>query len=167
MTKLTLKKPLSAETQERLMKLKGGCDGAEKRDTNKKPQAPSQTEKATIEPQEKSAQENEDRAKAKERFNEAKAWLELTYPNAFNFNEPKPLKLGIERDLLDPSSPCSKNQLRKCLRVYCASRGYLKAIVEGNWRYDLNGEKVEEIIQEHKDHALKQLEYNKGSVEVE
>lgn len=105
MTKLTLKKPLSVETQERLMKLKGGSDGAEKRDTNKKPQALSQTEKATIEPQEKSAQEKEEEAKGKERFYETKAWLESTYPEAFNFNGPKPLKLGIQRDLLLVPNP--------------------------------------------------------------
>jgi ProP effector len=164
MTKLTLKKPLSIETQERLMKLKGGSDGTEKQNNNKKPQTLFQADKATIEPQEKLTQENRDRAKAKERFHETKAWLESTYPKALNFNEPKPLKPGIERDLLDSSSPYSKSQLRKCLRVYCASRGYLRAIVQGNWRYDLNGEKVGEIIQEHKDHALKQLEYNRGAV---
>lgn len=58
----------------------------------------------------------------------------------------------------------SKSQLRKFLKAYCASRGYLKAIVQENWRYGLNGEKVEEIAQEHKDYALKQLEYNKGAV---
>ena len=157
MTKLTLKKPLSVETQEKLMKLKGGPGKPERQDKDKKPQATSQTDKANIDSQEK-----EDRAKAKERFHEAKTWLESTYPKAFNFEEPKPVKLGIERELLVASSPYSKSQLRKCLRAYCTSRGYLKAIVEENWRYNLNGEKVEGIIQEHKDHALKQLEYNKG-----
>lgn len=162
MTKLTLKKPLSFETQERLMKLKGGSDGAEKQNNNKKPQAPSEAQIVNIGSQEKSSKE--DRAKAKERFHETKSWLESTYPEALNFNEPKPLKLGIERDLLDSSSPYSKSQLRKCLRVYCASRGYLKAIAKENWRYDLNGEKVGGIIQEHKDYALKQLEYNRGAV---
>lgn len=157
MTKLTLKKPLSFETQERLMKLKGGYDGAGKQDNNKKPQAPSEAQNTTIEPQAKLTQENEDRAKAKERFYETKAWFESTYPEAFNFNGPKPLKLGIQRDLLLASSPCSKNQLRKCLEIYCGSRCYLKSIVQENWRYNLSGEKVEGIAQEHKDHAVKQL----------
>jgi hypothetical protein len=157
MTKLTLKKPLSFETQERLMKLKGGSDGDEKQNNNKKLQTLSQSDKTTIEPQEKLTQENKDRAKAKERFHETKAWLESTYPEAFNFNDPKPLKLGIQRDLLLVSSPCSKNQLRKCLEIYCGSRCYLKSIVQENSRYNLSGEKVEEIAQEHKDHAVKQL----------
>jgi len=162
MTKLILNKPLSTETQERLMKLKGGSGESEKQDKDKKPQAPSQTERANIGSQEISDQEKEDRAKLKERFHETKVWLEATYPKAFNFKEPKPLKLGIELELLVASSPYSKSQLRKCLRAYCTSRGYLKAIVEENWRYNLNGEQMEGIIQEHKDHALKQLEYKRA-----
>lgn len=55
MATLTLNKPLSIETQERLMKLKGGSDGAEKQNNNNKLQTLSQADKATIEPQEKSS----------------------------------------------------------------------------------------------------------------
>jgi len=92
-------------------------------------------------------------------FQAAKAWLEENFPKSFNFKKPKPLKLGIQHDLLSIPSPYSKKLLRKCLGVYVNSKAYLEATIQENWRYDLNGEKIEEITQEQKDHALKQLEY--------
>ena len=38
-----------------------------------------------------------------------------------------------------------------------STRRYLKAILRENWRHNLKGEKVEEISQEHKDRATKDL----------
>jgi len=98
-----------------------------------------------------------DRKKAKELFYETKAWLESTFPKAFNFKDPKPLAIGTSDLLLASSSPYSKTQLRKCLGSYCARKAYLEAVTQGDWRYDLKGEKAEAIIQEHKDHAAKEL----------
>jgi len=91
-------------------------------------------------------------------FQAAKAWLEENFPKSFNFKEPKPLKLGIQHDLLSIPSPFSKKLLRKCLGVYVNTKAYLEATLQENWRYDLNGVKVEEVTQDQKDHALKQLE---------
>ena len=102
-----------------------------------------------------SPQEQKDREQSKKLFHKTKAWLESTFPKAFNFKDPKPLKLGIEQNLLLVSSPYSKRQLRRCLGSYCFSRAYLKAVLHENWRYDLNGEKIEEISQEHKDRAAR------------
>lgn len=95
-------------------------------------------------------------------FQAVKTWLEENFPKAFNFKEPKPLKLRIQHDLLLVSSPYSKGQLRKCLGSYVNSKAYLEATVQENWRYDLNGERVEEVTQGQKDYALKQLEYKKA-----
>jgi sRNA-binding protein len=96
-----------------------------------------------------------------EQFKAARVWLEEKFPNSFNFKEPKPLKLGIQRDLLSVSSPFSKSLLRKCLGVHMNSIAYLKATIQADWRYNLNGEKVEEVTQEQKDHALQQLQHKK------
>lgn len=95
-------------------------------------------------------------------FQATKAWLEGTFPKTFNFKGPKPLKLGIQHDLLSVACPFSKGSLRHCLRVYVHSKAYLDAIVQENWRYDLKGEKAEEVTQEQKDHALKMLEHQKS-----
>jgi len=185
LNKLTLKNTLSPETSEKLLKLKGEAmllqtgeaeltqKQDQKQDKNPDlynelppPQPPcSHQEKGVLGTEglkEVPTQEKTDRNRIKGLFYETKSWLESTFPKAINFNAPKPLKLGIQPDLLLVSGPCSKTQLRKCLGVYCASRAYLEAIIHGDWRYDLNGEKVEGISQEHKDHALKQLEYKKA-----
>lgn len=96
-------------------------------------------------------------------FQAAKAWLEENFPKAFNFNNPKPLKLHIQHDLLSmPDVPFSKRCLRHCLGVYAHSKAYLEAIAQENWRYGLNGEKAEEVTQSQKDHALKLLEHKKA-----
>ena len=135
MKKLTLNKPLSPETQEKLLKLKALSE-----------------ENAKMSDQEKA-----DRTNAKELFYKTKYWLESTYPNAFNFNNPKPLKMGVRKELLLASSPYSKRHVNKCLGVYCSTKAYLEAITLGDWRYDLNGAQVEPITQEQKDYAAKQL----------
>lgn len=96
------------------------------------------------------------------KFQATKAWLEENFPKTFNFKEPKPLKLGVQHDLLSVPCPFSKGSLRHCLGVYAHSKAYLEAIVQENWRYDLNGEKVEEVTQGEKDHALKLLEHKKA-----
>lgn len=92
-------------------------------------------------------------------FQVATAWLEENFPKSFNFKDSKPLKLGIQHDLLSIPSPFSKKLLRKCLGVYVNTKAYLEATLQENWRYDLNGKNVEEVTQEQKDYALKQLEY--------
>lgn len=135
MTKLTLNKPLSLETQEKLLKIKILSEKNAKM----------------------SDQEKAESANAKELFSKTKAWLESTYPKTFNFKQPQPLKIGIHQELLLVPSPYSKRQINRCLGVYCSTKAYLEAITQGDWRYGLNGEKVEGISQEHKDHAIKQL----------
>ena len=161
MTKLTLNNLMSAETQARLMKLKGGTEETEKQGSNQETRSQPQVEKLTLPPKEITSQEQKDKDRSRERFYEAVAWLESTFPRAINFKDPKPLKLGIQRELLLVPSPYSKGQLRRCLGAYCGSRAYLEAMLQGKWRHDLNGEKIEELAQEHKDHALKQLEHKK------
>lgn len=95
-------------------------------------------------------------------FQATKAWLEETFPKTFNFKDPKPLKLGIQHNLLSVTCPFSKGSLRHCLGVYTHSKAYLEAIVQENWRYGLNGEKSEQVTQDQKDHALKMLEHKKA-----
>ena len=179
MSKLTIKSNLSPETVEKLLKLKDEAmlfqnDKAEltqKQDKDSdgdhdpSSQLPSsQKEKEASVPREIALQEKQDREKAKELFYKTKAWLESTFPKAINFKDPKPLKVGIANLLLVPS-PYSKTQLRKCIGSYCASKAYLKAVIQGEWRYDLNGEKAEVITQENKDRAAKQLATRKNKFE--
>ena len=88
----------------------------------------------------------------------AEAWLEARFPKTFNFNDPKPLKIGIQLDLFAMACPFSKGLLRKCLVFYVNSKAYLEATIQENWRYDLNGERVGEVTKDDKEHALQMLE---------
>jgi ProP effector len=98
----------------------------------------------------------EDLAKAREKFKEMKNWLEATYPKAFDFQNPIPLKKGIRKELMAKDSPFSGVQLHKVLKAYARSNLYLKAVVKCQWRHDLDGEQTEEILEEEKKYS-KQL----------
>jgi len=98
----------------------------------------------------------EDLAKAREKFKEMKNWLEATYPKAFNFRNPIPLKKGIRKELMAKDSPFSGVQLHKVLKAYARSNLYLKAVIKCQWRHDLDGEQTEEILEEEKKYS-KQL----------
>ena len=97
-----------------------------------------------------------DREQSTEFFHQTKAWLELTFPKAFDFAHPIPLKKGIRQELLAKDSPFSKIQVNNGLKSYVRSYAYLKAIIRYQWRHDLNGQQVEEILEEEKKYS-KQL----------
>lgn len=92
-------------------------------------------------------------------FQAARAWLKLSFPKAFNFKKPQSFKLGIKHDLLRIPSLFSKRRLCDCLGIYANSRKYLEAPIQENWRYDLSGEQVEQVMQSQKNYVLKRLEY--------
>lgn len=176
MTKLTLKAPLSLEAQARLSKLANlglvkpplcresdpdtAC--ASKPDQPDAPKFPSEPEKGLPGARGHNGEEiseawKEDQQKSREKFEEAKSWLQKTFPKAFDFQEPKPLKVGIHHDILGLEAPISHTQRARAIRAYVGSPGYLKAVANGQWRYDLNGEPVEEILQEQKTRAEEKL----------
>jgi ProP effector len=101
----------------------------------------------------------EDLAKAAENFKEVKKWLETTYPKSFNFQSPIPLKKGIRQELLAKGSPFSEAQLCNALTGYVRNDSYLKAVVEGQWRHDLNGQQTEEILENEKEYSREFLLY--------
>ncbi|WP_010304085.1 ProQ/FINO family protein [Candidatus Odyssella thessalonicensis] len=84
-------------------------------------------------------------------------WLMATYPNCFDKENPKPLKLRIEKDIfnnLPEELPFARHHIRKALAIYTKRRKYQKALVENPHRYDLSGNVVEEVSEEHKERAL-------------
>eukprot|EP01099_Mayorella_cantabrigiensis_P005737 TRINITY_DN463_c1_g5_i1.p4 TRINITY_DN463_c1_g5~~TRINITY_DN463_c1_g5_i1.p4 ORF type:complete len:188 (+),score=9.15 TRINITY_DN463_c1_g5_i1:4754-5317(+) len=175
MTKLTLKAPLSLEAQARLSKLvnpelakpplhkqhDSGTLCASKPGQPAALKVTPEPEKALLEtrvnceaiPEAQKA----DQEKSREKLEEAKSWLQKTFPKAFDFQDPKPLKAGIHHDMPDLEAPVSRTQRARAIRAYVCSPGYLKAVANGQWRYDLNGEPVEKIRPEQRDHAEKKL----------
>lgn len=99
----------------------------------------------------------------KERFNKiqlALGWLHDNYPDCFNWDEPKPLKRGIEKDILSKfpeTADFSRLAMRWAIAYYVGAPKYLESLKTAPHRYDLEGNAVEEVLPEHKELASTQL----------
>jgi hypothetical protein len=76
-----------------------------------------------------------------------------SYPTAFDIEHPRPLKVGIDRDIavqMDDTSLAFETDLRNAMRLYTSSPAYLTAMMaEGAQRIDLAGNTVEPVKQPH------------------
>ncbi len=159
MTKLTLKTNLSLETQAKLFRImgKGSTTTPASTPSFSKPR---QHQTILVNP----AQEIEkvDKIPYAEKIKTIQKWLEETFPQAFNLKAPKPLKRRIESDIL-PLIPkdFTKTQLRQALTAYTNRKIYLEAIITNDWRYDLKGDKIEEISVTQKGHTHQKLALKK------
>ncbi len=94
-----------------------------------------------------------------EKIRKMQLWLEETWPNTFNLKNPKPLKRHIEIDIVPHlPPPFTKTQLRRSLQAYVSRKGYLDAIINDGGRYDLTGERIEEIPEDQKEFSRQKLE---------
>lgn len=102
----------------------------------------------------------------KERFQEINLIiikLCRTFPKAFDLKNPKPLKMGIFDDICAVMKDhkeldgLSKTQVRKAISSYAVRQKYFKTFVESTHRVNLQGGPVQEILQEHKEHARARL----------
>lgn len=92
----------------------------------------------------------------KQRVLQGLQWLEEQFPKCFNRGAPKPLKRGIEEDLLmNPKTQESitPSTLKNVLKKYVYQRQYQQALLLETWRYDLEGNAVEKIEDKHKEFA--------------
>jgi len=60
------------------------------------------------------------------------------FPNCFNWNDHRPLKIGIHQDLV--TRGIDRQTVRLGLSRYCGHIGYQNALVEGATRIDLDGQ---------------------------
>jgi ProP effector len=73
------------------------------------------------------------------------ALLAETFPRTFPLIESRrrPLKIGIHRDLAAAlDGAVTPDELKRALRYYVGSEGYLKHSLTGAWRLDLAGNQV-------------------------
>lgn len=87
-------------------------------------------------------------------------WLYKTYPNIFFKERSKPLKCNIEKDILaefEGKLPITKRRLKKALRHYVYSFPYMNGLLSATARYNLQGEFVEDLTDEHKKFAIEWL----------
>jgi len=102
---------------------------------------------------------------------QAVQWLYKTFPHCFCKDRHKPLKCHIESDIvpyLDNNEVITKRILKSALRHYVYSYPYMNGLLKSKWRYDLDGNPVEELTEDHKTFAkiwLNEREKEKKSKE--
>lgn len=76
-------------------------------------------------------------------------------PFVFGAPKPKPLKIGIDKDLLERCPDADPVALGQWVKWWARNRFYVQRIVEGADRHDLDGRPVEKITAAHAKHARK------------
>tara|TARA_B110000285_G_scaffold232964_1_gene305425 strand:+ start:2755 stop:3579 length:825 start_codon:yes stop_codon:yes gene_type:complete len=99
-----------------------------------------------------------DRKKAKSRAAN-RAAVELiceTYPQTFSFAKPRPLKIGIQEDLV-ADGKLSQTKIKRGLASYVRAFGYLKSQTDAAPRINLLGEAEGAVTADEAAHALTKL----------
>ena len=91
----------------------------------------------------------------------ARQLLTTLWPELFDFNAPRPLKIGIMDDMLvsakAQSIPLQLADIRLCLRTYTLRTRYQKSLINGGERFDLNGEPCGIVTPEQQEMAKQTL----------
>jgi len=98
------------------------------------------------------------KAKSKNRAANLAALQQLSeaYPNAFDRKNVRPLKIGIQDDLI-ADEKVAKNKIKRALASYVRSLNYLRSLQEGADRIDINGESAGKVTAEEAQHAKGKL----------
>ena len=73
------------------------------------------------------------------------------------FRDYRPLAIGIHKQLMERQPDLDKNQVRTALHNHTAATRYLKALVEGAPRLDLDGNPAGEVTAEQQKQAVTTL----------
>jgi len=91
------------------------------------------------------------------------ARIKALFPALFGGAGFKPLKLRIQADIQERAPGVfSKAQLSAFLRRYTGNTGYLLALGKASHRYDLDGQPVAELSDEHRLAAREELQRRRG-----
>lgn len=78
------------------------------------------------------------------------------YPAVFDRSNVRPLKIGIQEDLV-ADEKVTKNKIKRALASYVRSLQYLRAVREGADRIDLNGQAAGTVTASESEHAKQQI----------
>lgn len=81
------------------------------------------------------------------RVEQAQTLLRERYPDLFG-DHPKPLKIGIHRDLLERHPDLDLSGLKRALTLYTGRFSYQKLLKAGAVRFDLDGQPAGEVTAE-------------------
>lgn len=79
-----------------------------------------------------------------------------TYPKTFSRDNVRPLKIGIQEDLL-ADEKVSKGKIKRALASYVRSPAYYRSLQAGAQRVDLLGEDAGEVTEQEAEHAQAML----------
>ncbi|GAA0683881.1 hypothetical protein GCM10009104_06380 [Marinobacterium maritimum] len=74
------------------------------------------------------------------------------YPQTFSRDNVRPLKIGIQEDLI-ADEKLARNRIKRALATYVRSLAYLRSVQEGAERIDLKGEAVGTVTAGEAEHA--------------
>ncbi|EAW1163190.1 ProQ/FinO family protein [Salmonella enterica] len=93
------------------------------------------------------------------------------WPELFNPDNPKPLKVGVLDDLMQDiiarNLTIGAGVLKAAIASYTRRIRYQKALAAGGARYDLNGQPCGEVTPEQQQEAADALKKAKGEQEAE
>ena len=87
------------------------------------------------------------------------------FPNAFNTDNRKPLKVGISKEIIEimrGEGDGTGIALRQAIQWYTNGIAYHRAVIEQTHRFDLEGNAVEEITSDQKHYATLTIERMKA-----
>jgi ProP effector len=87
------------------------------------------------------------------KFSSRNALLETICANFAVFRDGRPLALGIHKAVKERMPDVDAAQLRLAMRLHTASTRYLKALLAGRERYDLDGNPAGEVTDEQREVA--------------
>lgn len=93
----------------------------------------------------------------KVRVEQAQTLLRERYPALFAAADPKPLKIGIHKDLLERHPELDLSGLKRALTLYTGRFSYQKLLKAGAVRFDLDGQPAGEVTEEQVEIAHKRL----------
>ena len=82
-------------------------------------------------------------------------------PPAFLSDEPRPLKIGTNEELLARFPGADQAKVSRWLRLWTSRLNYIKAVAYGLLRFDLDDKPAGEISADEKKHARKQIAANR------
>ncbi len=98
----------------------------------------------------------------KARVEAAQNLLRERHPDLFG-DDPKPLKIGIHRDLIERHPDLDFVGLKRALTLHCGRFVYLKALKPGAARLDLDGQPDGEVTEEQVEIARQRLDEMKAT----
>ena len=100
------------------------------------------------------------------RVEQARTILRERYPALFAAADPKPLKIGIHKDLLERHPELDLSGLKRALTLHTGRFGYQKLLKAGAVRFDLDGQPADEVTEEQAEIARQRLAELKAALKA-